>query len=184
MATTTPVPATPAAPRKAANDGERCTVTTDSGRRCLFVIHTDATKHRYVDRTKKHESLSAVLPAGFKLAAVESTDVIRKATNRKDTAPRDQDQKRVDEAVKVNFGKNQAKKHTTDTEWSSLSLAEYVVPPRAVDTVLDYLRRATGTGGTAPGSQLRYRRGTHGSGNTRVQWAVVAKAPAKPKPES
>jgi hypothetical protein len=176
MTTPAKTSTTPATPRKAANDGERCTETTESGRRCLFVVHTDAVKHRYVDRSKKHEALSAVLPAGFKLTATESTDVIRKATNRKDTAPRDQDQKRVDEAVKVNFGKNQAKQHTTKTDWGSLSLAEYIVPPRAVETVLDYLRRATGTGGTAPGAQLRYRRGTHASGNTRVQWAVVSKA--------
>jgi hypothetical protein len=169
------------APRKATNDGERCTTVTDSGRRCLFIVHTDATKHRFVDRTKKHEAMSSVLPAGFKLVATEVTDksaVIRKATNRKDTAPRDQDQKKVDEAVKVNFGKNQAKQHTTKTEWGSLSLADYIVPPKAVDTVLDYLRRATGTGGTAPGAQLRYRRGTHASGNTRIQWAVVTKAAA------
>ena len=177
---TTPVKTTtaPATPAKATNDAQRCTTTTESGRRCLFVVHTDATKHRYVDRSKKHESLSAVVPTGFKLTATEvkPDEVIRKATNRKDTAPRDQDQKKVDEAVKVNFGKNQAKNATTKTEWGSLSLADYIVPPKAVDTVLDYLRRATGSGGTAPGAQLRYRRGTHGSGNTKIQWAIVVKA--------
>jgi hypothetical protein len=172
--TTTAVPT----PAKATNDAQRCTQKTDSGRRCLFVVHTDATKHRYVDRTRKHESLSSVVPAGFSLTPTEvkPDEVIRKATNRKDTAPRDQDQKKVDAAVKTNYGKNQAKNHTTKSEWGSLSLAEYIVPPKAVDTVLDYLRRATGTGGTAPGAQLRYRRGTHGSGNTRIQWAIVSKA--------
>jgi len=177
---TTPSKTQPAtvAPRKAANDGERCTTVTEKGRRCLFVVHTDAIKHRYVDRTRKHEALSNVVPAGFSLTATEvgAGDVIRKSTNRKDTAPRDQDQKKIDHAVKTNYGKNQAKSATTKTEWGSLSLAEYIVPPKAVDTVLDYLRRATGTGGTAPGAQLRYRRGTHSSGNTRIQWAVVAKA--------
>lgn len=165
-------------PRKAANDDERCTNTTPSNRRCMFVIHTDATKHRYADRSKKHQPLSAVLPAGFNLAAVEvkPTDVIRKQGNRNDTAPRDADQKKVDAAVKTNHAKNAVKNHTTDTEWGVLSLAEYIVPPRAVDTVLDYLRRSTGSGGTAPGTQLRYRKGTHASGNTRIQWAVVAKS--------
>jgi hypothetical protein len=172
--TTTAVPT----PAKATNDAQRCTTTTESGRRCLFVIHTDATKHRYVDRSKKHVALSTVVPAGFSLAATEvkPDGIIRKSTNRKDTAPRDTDQKKVDHAVATNFTKNQAKNATTKTEWGSLSLAEYIVPPKAVDTVLDYLRRATGTGGTAPGAQLRYRRGTHGSGNTRIQWAVVTKA--------
>jgi hypothetical protein len=169
-------------PAKATTDAQRCTVTTESGRRCMFVVHTDATKHRFVDRTRKHEALSAVLPAGFSLnvTEVKADEVIRKQTNRKDTAPRDADQKKVDAAVKVNFTKNNAKSHTTETEWGSLSLAEYIVPPKAVETVLDYLRRATGTGGTAAGAQLRYRKGTHGSGNTRIQWAVVARAPKKP----
>jgi hypothetical protein len=170
--------ATVSTPAKATNDATRCPQTTDSGRRCIFVIHPDTVKHRYVDRNKAHHALSAVVPAGFSLTATEVAPdaVIRKATNRKDTAPRDADQKKVDAAVKTNYGKNQAKNHTTKTEWGSLHLAEYIVPPRAVDTVLDYLRRATGTGGTAQGAQLRYRKGTHGSGNTRIQWAVVAKA--------
>lgn len=169
---------TVATPAKATNDAQRCTNTTESGRRCLFVIHTDATKHRYVDRSKVHQPLSAMVPAGFSLTAVEvkPTEVIRKQTNRKDTAPRDADQKKVDAAVKTNHVKNEAKNHTTDTEWGTLSLAEYIVPPKAVDTVLDYLRRSTGTGGTAPGTQLRYRKGTHASGNTRIQWAVVTKS--------
>ena len=129
--------------------------------------------------------LSALVPAGFSLAAAEvkPTEVIRKQTNRKDTAPRDADQKKVDAAVKTNYAKNVAKNHTTDTEWGQLSLAEYIVPPKAVDTVLDYLRRSTGTGGTAAGAQLRYRKGTHGSGNTRIQWAVVTKSKKDSKKE-
>jgi hypothetical protein len=155
---------TPAAPAKATNDAQRCTSTTASGRRCLFVVHTDATKHRYVDRSKVHQPLSALVPAGFSLAAAEvkAGEVIRKQTNRKDDKPRDADQKKVDADVKTNHAKNKAKNHTTETEWGTLSLAEYIVPPRAVDAVLDYLRRSTGTGGTAPGTQLRYRQEERG----------------------
>ncbi len=177
--------ATVPTPAKATNDAQRCTATTESGRRCLFVVHTDDTKHRYVDRSKTHVALSSVVPAGFSLTAVEvkSTEVIRKQTNRKDTAPRDADQKKVDAAVKTNHARNVAKNHTTDSEWGTLSLAEYIVPPKAVDTVLDYLRRSTGTGGTAAGAQLRYRKGTHGSGNTRIQWAVVTKSKKDSKKE-
>jgi hypothetical protein len=170
--------ATTSTPAKATNDAQRCTNTTESGRRCLFVVHTDNIKHRYVDRSKVHQPLSAVVPTGFSLTVTEvkATEVIRKQTNRKDDKPRDADQKKVDSAVKTNHAKNAAKNHTTDTEWGTLSLAEYIVPPKAVDTVLDYLRRSTGTGGTAPGTQLRYRKGTHASGNTRIQWAVVTKS--------
>jgi hypothetical protein len=170
--------ATTAVPAKATNDAQRCTDTTQSGRRCIFVVHQDNIKHRYVDRSKVHQPLSAVVPAGFSLTPVEvkPAEVIRKQTNRKDTAPRDADQKKVDAAVKTNHARNVAKGHTTATEWGALSLAEYIVPPKAVDTVLDYLRRSTGTGGTAPGAQLRYRKGTHASGNTRIQWAVVTKS--------
>jgi hypothetical protein len=169
---------TASTPAKATNDAQRCTEVTGSGRRCIFITHTDDVKHRFVDRSKVHQPLSAVVPAGFSLNATEvkAGEVIRKQTNRKDTAPRDTDQKKVDQAVKNNYGKNVTSKHTTDTEWGSLVLAEYIVPPRAVDTVLDYLRRSTGTGGPAVGAQLRYRKGTHGSGNTRIQWAVVTKA--------
>jgi hypothetical protein len=175
-------------PAKATDDAKRCPSVTESGRRCIFVIHTDDVRHRYVDRSKVREPLSKLVPAGFALTPTEVKlgEVIRKQTNRKDTASRDADQKKVDAAVKTNHSRNVAKNHTTTTEWGVLSLAEYIVPPKAVDTVLDYLRRATGTGGTAPGAQLRYRRGTHASGNTRIQWAVVTRAPkakADAKPE-
>lgn len=164
-------------PKIAQNDNERCENKTEKGRRCLFVVHTDATAHKYVNRDKQHFSLSDVVPAGFSLVATEvkPEDKVKKQSNRTDTKPRDADQKRVDTEAKKNAEKNARANHTTKTEWEKIILSEYIVPPRAVDTVLDYLRRAASTGGTVSGKQLRYRKGTHASGNVRIQWAFLTK---------
>lgn len=173
---------TTATAKKSANDETRCTFTTDKGRRCLLEIHTDAVKHKMVDRTaKEHKPLSAVVPAGFTLAATDVTagEVIKKASNRKDDKPRDADQKRVDTDVAKNYAKNAAKQRNASHAFDTYTLSQYIVPAKATDTVLDYLRRSVGSGGpvAAQGKVLRYRKGVHGSGNVRVQWAIVDKAP-------
>lgn len=161
-------------------DTNRCQFKTDKGRQCKLIIHPDTHKHMFVNReAADHKPLSQVVPSGFSLTAVEvkNTDVLSKGGKRTDTKPRDADQKRVDGHVQKSAGKNSA--HNSKTEFGKLAVTEYVVPPAAVDTVLDYLRRAVGTGGpeVAQGMTLRYRRGDHASGNTRLQWAVVKTAP-------
>jgi len=163
----------------AENDAERCPNKTEKGRQCLLVIHPDSVKHKYVDRSNAvHVPLASVLPAGFTLTATEvkATDRVTKSAGRKDTKPRDADQKRVDRDALANYTKNHTKEFTTKTEWAKVILSEYIVPPKAVDAVLDYLRRAMGTGGSVADTQLRYRKGVHASGNTRVQWAFLDKA--------
>lgn len=165
----------------ATDDSSRCAFKTDKGRQCKLVVHTNNEKHVFVNRdsTREHVPLSKVVPAGFSLTATEvrKTDVLKKQVgSRGDTKPRDADQRKVDGHVQKSAGKNA--NHTTKTEFDNLSVSQYVVPPPAVDTVLDYLRRATNSGGpeAARGMQLRYRKADHPSGNVTIQWAVVKKA--------
>ena len=164
---------------KLANGQARCQGTSPSGRQCIQAVHTDATAHRYMDRDKEHKPLSAVLPSGFSLTAtdVKPAEVLRKEITRK-AAPRDQDQVKVDKDAIRNYTRNKASGNHTKTDKAKIHWSEYIVPPRAVDTVLDYLRRATSTGGPVKGTQLRYTRGAHASGNVRVQWAFTDKPPA------
>lgn len=126
--------------------------------------------------TKPKVALSSVVGAGFSLKAesVGKDDVIKKTTpGRKDNAPRDADQKQVDRDVKLNYIKNRQQGKTSAHKFDEHTLSQYIVPPKATDVVLDMLRRATGSGGPATGKTLRYRKGTHASGNTRIQWSVV-----------
>jgi hypothetical protein len=164
-----------------ANGEARCQTTTETGRQCILPVHQDSVSHKYVNRDKVHKPLKDMLPAGFTLTATEvaKTDVLKKATTRQDTKPRDDEQKRVDQDAKKNYAKNHGK-HNAGEDFAVYFHAEYIVPPRAVDTVLDYLRRAGGTGGTAKGSVFRYRKGAHGSGNVRIQWAFIDPAPKQP----
>lgn len=165
----------------AKDNNNRCTFKTVKGRRCLLEIHPDTTKHIMVVRqaADKKKSLSAVLPVGFSFKAenVAPADVVKKAANRRDTAPRDQDQKRIDREAKANYDKNVAKNVHAKMTFDQYVLSQYIVPPQATDVVMEYLRRAAGTGGTVHGSVLRYRKGTHNSGNIRIQWAFVKPAP-------
>lgn len=164
----------------AADDNARCTFKTEKGRRCLLEIHPDSVKHKMVDRSKtEHHALSAVLPAGFSFKAetVGATEKLKKESNRKDTAPRDQDQKRIDREAKQNHEKNVAANKHAGQKFEEFTLSRYIVPPKAVDTVLEYLRRAAGTGGTVHGAVFRYRKGTHASGNVQLQWAFVKPDP-------
>lgn len=165
----------------AVNDNTRCTYQTPKGRRCLLVTHSDNVKHKMVDRGKtEHHALSAVLPSGFALKAetVAKTETIKKASNRQDTAPRDQDQKKIDRDAKDNYTKNASAGKHSGMKFEDFALSRYIVPPKAVDTVLEYLRRAAGTGGTVHGAVFRYRKGTHQSGNVQIQWAFVKPDPA------
>lgn len=165
----------------------RCQNTTSSGRQCLLAVHKDEVTHKYVDRSRVHKPLSEVLPAGFTIKATEVKpgQGLTKGGERKDTRPRDADQKRTDTDARLNYEKNHKAGHTTATDFQTVILTEYIVPPRAVDTVLDYLRRAAGTGGTVRGSQFRYRKGVHASGNVVLHWAFLDKAPkAETTPES
>lgn len=164
-----------------AKDGNtRCTYQTAKGRRCLLITHPDNIKHKMLDRNKtEHHALSAVLPSGFALKAetVAKTETIKKASNRQDTAPRDQDQKKIDRDAKDNYTKNASTGKHSGMKFEDFILSRYIVPPKAVDTVLEYLRRAAGTGGTVHGAVFRYRKGTHQSGNVQIQWAFVKPDP-------
>lgn len=164
----------------AKDDNNRCTFKTDKGRRCLLETHTDSVKHKIVDRSKtEHHALSSVLPAGFSFKAetVTKTETLKKESNRKDDKPRDADQKRIDREAKANYDKNVAANRHAGQKFEEFTLSRYIVPPKAVDTVLEYLRRSAGTGGTVHGSVFRYRKGTHQSGNVQLQWAFVKPDP-------
>lgn len=138
-------------------------------------------------RTKKaHPGITGLVPQNFKLTAVEVTEPIRKQV-RKDDGPRDSYQQTVDADVKANA--NHPKNKGKDTRaaagekfYTDIKLTEYIVPAKAVDEVLHMIDRASTSGGPTVGMQKVYRRGTHRSGNVRIQWAVLKKAPAKPKP--
>lgn len=164
----------------AKDNNNRCTYKTPKGRQCLLETHTDSVKHKMVDRGKtEHHALSAVLPAGFtfKAETVAKTEVLKKESNRKDDKPRDQDQKRIDRDAKQNYDKNVAGNRHAGMKYDEYILSRYIVPPKAVDTILEYLRRAAGTGGTVHGAVFRYRKGTHESGNIQLQWAFVKPDP-------
>jgi hypothetical protein len=137
---------------------------------------------------KDHKGITGLVPSGFKLTAVEVTEPIRKQV-RKDTGPRDDFQKTVDRDARANANhpKNKGKDTraaTGEKFYTDIKLTEYVVPAKAVDEVLHMLDRANTSGGPTAGMQKVYRRGTHASGGVRIQWAILKKAPAKPKPSA
>jgi hypothetical protein len=172
----------------AKGDTNRCLFKTESGRQCKLETHPDTTTHKFVNRTAKAPvALSTLVPAGFSLAAtdVPQGGALKKQTNRKDTAPRDTDQKHVDKDALAAYGKYAAVRAKTGkyVEFTDAPLKEYIVPVKAVDAVLDMLRRAVGSGGPTAiaGKTMRYRKGTHSSGNVRIQYAIMDTAPPKPK---
>lgn len=182
-------PVTPVAPVIAdPKSPTRCAVTTKpdgKGRRCVYEIHQDSIKHVYVNRTKTKETLASVVPAGFTLTAeaVKAGEAFdKRGTAARVAKPRSNDQKRVDGEAAKNYPKNKQAGHNTETAFEKLVLSRFIVPPRAVDAVLDLLRTVTTLGGpeVCKGTVMRYRKGTHPSGNLQIQWAFVDKAPKKP----
>jgi hypothetical protein len=179
---------TPTPPVFANGDTNRCLFKTESGRQCKLVTHPNTITHKFVNRTAKAPvALSSLVPAGFSLAATDVPEggALKKQTNRKDTAPRDADQKHVDKDALAAYGKYtavRAKAGGKYVEFVDAPLKEYIVPVKAVDAVLDMLRRAVGSGGpiVIAGKTMRYRKGTHTSGDVRIQYAIMDKPPAKP----
>jgi hypothetical protein len=180
---------TPATPVFANGDTNRCLLKSESGRQCKLTIHSNTITHKFVNRTAKAPvALSALVPAGFSLAAtdVPQGGALKKQTNRKDTALRDADQKHVDKDALSAYGKYaaaRAKAGGKYVEFVDAPLKEYIVPVKAVDAVLDMLRRAVGSGGPTviAGRTMRYRKGTHTSGLVRIQYAIMDNPPPKPK---
>lgn len=166
----------------AENDNDRCTHATEKGRRCLLVTHPDTQKHVMVNRkpAETQPKLADVLPKGFSLKATEvkTGEVLKKDTGRK-PMPRDADQKKVDEAAKLSYDANTTAGKHAGMDFDQYKLSQYIVPPQAVEVVLDYLRKCRNNGGSVPTKAVfRYKKGNHSSGNVRIQWAYLNPKPA------
>lgn len=152
----------------------QCEYKTDKGRQCKLDIHKDDVAHRFMLPRK---ALTEVLPKGFILKAqrVAEGGAISKAAGRKASTTRDADQKALDKDALQSYQAwvKAGKPDFMDKEKRHLYALNYIVPPKAVDAVLAYLRGATDSGSLLSGKVFRYTKGMHESGDKVIQAAFM-----------
>lgn len=166
----------------------QCEYKTERGRQCKLLVdpatgaHVDAKpdKHKFVIRKAPEEK--PVLPKGVRLKAqiipIDGERIKKQVgAGAREAEPRDEHQRQVDADVKAIYEEWIRRGRPNEVEkWPQ---GVYVVPPEAVDAVLDMLRKTMTKGGPAYGKSTRYTRGTHKSGNALIAFSCADK-PQKP----
>jgi hypothetical protein len=169
-------------------DLTQCTAQSPSGRRCkLHPDHVNSAdakerKHRFVIREEvaQPKTLAELRKENKKLAsftlsaeAIPAGEDVSRQYNRE--IERDDDQKRVDADAKKAYDKwvKGGSKKGAFEDIAPKFGSRYIVPPEAFDTVIMMLRRSTQSGAATYGKKMAYRRGTHTSGNTIINWMIV-----------
>ncbi len=95
--------------------------------------------------------------------------------------PRSAEQKQLDAEGKKLY--DQWVKDGKPSDFEKCPKLRYAVNPAAVDALVAYLRRVTGTGGPLAGKRMVYRKAPHVSGRTLVTVIFTDKPPKPAKPE-
>jgi hypothetical protein len=163
-------------------DLSRCEYTSEKGRQCKLVVHSDDAKHVFMFRSQvappKH--ITEVVPEGFTLTMERiPRDADLSIQRARTVEPRDEHQVRVDkDAIRAYTAWEKAGSPVGDfADLAPKYGGRYVIPPVAFDTVIAMLNRAKNAGGPLQGKRLQYRRGVHESGNTLVNFLFTDPAP-------
>lgn len=161
----------------------QCPYKTDRGRQCKLLadpvtgLHVDAKpdKHKFVIRKAPGER--PVLPQGVRLRAeiLPIGQRVKKETPNRETGPRSNEQKQVDADVLAVY--NEWVKRNKPKEPENWPQSRYIVPPEAVDAVLDMLRKTTQKDGPVYGKSVRYVKGKHKGGGVIVAFSCADKPP-------
>jgi hypothetical protein len=156
-------------------DLSQCEHKTEKGRRCKLVVHDDTIGHKYMFRNEipAPPHITKVAPEGFTLQMERipaGADLGISRTRALD--PRDEHQVRVDkDSVRAYNAWDKAGKPKGKFEDLAVKYGgRYIVPPAAFDTVIDMLIRVKKSGGPLAGKRLQYRKGTHESGATIINF--------------
>lgn len=104
-----------------------------------------------------------------------------KRNTTRQSAPRDREQKRLDQDAQRTY--DQWVKVGSPTDPDKCPSVRYRVNPDALDALIAYTRRCVATGGPLPGKQVRYVRegvGEDGKAAIRVMYRDMPAKPAKP----
>jgi hypothetical protein len=151
-----------------------CPWTSPKGRKCKLELKQDGSPHEGQHRTALRNK---PIPEGVKLQRVKvpSAD-IAPATKGSGGAFRDDEQKAIDRDIALSYDEWKRRGKPSPSDFFNSSAADnftYVVPPTAVDAVLDAMRRGVGAGAEMAGKSFRYRMGVHKSGNTAIRFVAI-----------
>jgi hypothetical protein len=158
----------------------QCPWKSETGRTCKIPLDPETGKHEGQHKTAIRRTDKPVLPGDVALKAeiVPAGKGLRKQVTRT-AKPRDKNQLQVDRDAKLNY-EHWVKSGKPD-DFNNAPHGRYVVPPKAVEATLDLLRAVVTNGGPLPGKRFNYRKGTHPSGNTAIDFLFWDKHTAEKK---
>jgi hypothetical protein len=152
----------------------QCPWKSPKGRQCKLELKADGSPH---DGQHKSALRNKPIPEGLNLRRVKvPSEDITAATRGSGGVSRDAEQKAIDRDIALSYEEWKRRGKPSPSDFFNSNAADnftYVVPPTAVDAVLDAMRRGVGAGAEMAGKSFRYRMGVHKSGNTAIRFVAI-----------